>query len=285
MLNESKIFWDNLERIKDYKLIDDEKLCALLGMSLPEFRRFKKVRAFLPLDAIYQLAENYNFHFEDLLNSNFVLKEDALPLMEKYRKASYSGVLPLRNIVNYVEVNKGLRAKTNLLRKFQLTDDFFMTDGYKTNIHLITDMNQFLGRTYNLKQEDFINMGRRSPFLLGASKLGQKLSQQKTILETVTYFIEECTKLFDHNNKYTVESIRNGFVTIADTPHNDVLIELGIRRHQFSNPETCFTKMGVISSLSYFKQKKHAPISKISSILQGDPANRYVIDLNGLNFK
>ena len=286
MLNEGQIFWNNMERIKDSLLLNDQEFASSLGLSTVDYSKFKNTSKLLPLNCVFEFAEKMNFHFADLMEKDFQLQSiknlnsgsDRIP--DRYNCATYSEIQPIRNIISYLEIVRGLRAKTNLIRKFQLTENFFNNENQKTNIFLISDIVKYLSQTYRFSDAEFLAMGQRTPFVVKGNFLESKLSNQKTVEEVVSAFFEECTHLFDKNYHYKISSMRNGQAIIEAAPIKHVLEELKIDSSNFGNEEACLTRMGVISSMTHYKFKKNVPITRLSSLQKGDKSNRYLLDLN-----
>jgi hypothetical protein len=285
MLNEKQIFWNNLKRIQDSLLMNEDEFAKVLGLGTTEYNNHRKSGKLLPLNCVFEFAEKMNFHFEDLLTENFKVQSTKnvngtfAGIPDRYAYATHSEIQPIRNIINYLEMVRGLRAKTNLIRKFQLTEDFFSNEQQKTNIFLISDIVQHLAKTYNFSTEEFIAMGHRTPFVSKSTFLHDKLSTPDTITDVVSIFFEECTHLFDKNYHYRISSMDNEQAIIEALPRKHVLKELMIKSLDFGNEKVCLTRMGVISSMSYYKYGINAPISKISSLQAGDKSNKYVLDL------
>lgn len=274
-----------MERIKDSLLFSDQEFADSLGLSLKEYLKFRQAVKMLPLNCVFEFAEKMNFHFEDLLAQDFKLnslriKENDIPVPERYTYATYSEVLPIRNIINYLENVRGLRAKTNLIRKFQLTEEFFNRENQKANIFLISDITTYLKKTYNFTDAEFLAMGHRTPHVVKGNFLRDKLTAPKSIEEVVSCFFEECTDLFDKNYDYKIFSMHNGQAVIDATPIKHVIEELGVGMSEFSNEEACLTRLGVLSSITWYKYGKNAPVTKIASVLDGDNSNRYLFDMN-----
>lgn len=286
LLNESEIFWRNLEKIKNTLLLDDSGFAGTLGLSLKEYIKLRDSSTFLPLDCMFEFAEKMNFHLEDLMSKDFKMKTEVkksngeFVLGERYSYATYSEIQPLRNIINYLELVRGERAKINLIRKFQLTEEFFAQTEQKTNINLITDIVAYMDKTYRFSDSEFIGMGQRTPFVTKSTYLSDKLSHHKTVQDVVSSFFEECTHLFDQNYHYRISSMESDQAIIEAIPRNYVLDEMKIKRQDFGNEKLCLTRMGVISSMTYFKYGTNAPITKIASLQNGDMSNRYLVDLS-----
>lgn len=286
LLNESEIFWRNLEKIKTTLCLDDQGFSITLGLTLKNYLKLREKKAFLPLDCMFEFAEKMNFHIEDLMTNDFKMKESLknqsgeFVLGERYSYATYSETQPLRNIVNYLEMVRGERAKINLIRKFQLTEEFFSQTQQKANIHLITDIVSYLDKTYSFTDNEFMAMGQRTPFVTKNSFLKDKLTNHKNVQDVVSIFFEECTHLFDQNYHYRISSMAGDDAVIEATPRSYVLDELKVKSSEFGTEKICLTRMGVISSLTYYKYGINAPIIKISSLQNGDQSHRYHMDLS-----
>ena len=154
-LSENIILWRNLERIKDQLLLDDSEFAQFLDIPYQEYLRNKNKQLFLPLTCMFEFSEKLNLHFEDLLSSEFKLNSTItnnnrdMILADRYSIASYSKTKPILNIINYLEIHRGVRAKINLLRKFQLTEEFILNQENNTNIFLISDIAKYLTNLYN----------------------------------------------------------------------------------------------------------------------------------------
>lgn len=283
MLNENQIFWSNLEKLKDSLLLDDLEFAGTLGLSYEEYLKCRKNAYFLPLNCVFEFAEKMNFHFEDLLKEEFKLNIEKssghVILSDRYTYATYSEIQPLRNIISYLEMVRGMRAKINLIRKFNLTEDFFNNEQQRVNIHLISDIVRHLSLTYKFTDKEFKAMGHQTPFVVKSDFLKNKLTVPKNVEDVVSTFFEECTHLFDMNYHYKINSMVDNHVIIDATPRKHVLDELKIDRSEFGNREACYTRMGVISSMTYFKYGLNAPITQIASLQNGDTANRYLMDM------
>lgn len=245
----------------------------------------KSTQAYLPVDCIYQLSEKLNFHFEDLMTPDFKLLHDParsgnqLPIPEKYTIASYSKLTPTTNIIAYLEKTRGPQAKINLLRKFQLSEDYFLNEQNRTNIHLISDVVKYLAGTYQFSENEFINMGKQTPFSATGKIISQKMAGQTKINDIVEFFFTECGPLFDKNCDYRITDIVNDFAIMEAIPNKDVMEELKIKPHEFGNETVCLTKLGCISSFSWFNFKRYARVEKLTSVYEGDATNKYLIDL------
>lgn len=225
----------------------------------------------LPLNALFELAERMNFHFEDLLKDDFVLKYDPdanRPLMDRYTLAPHSQTRPIINILNYVELTKGARVKTNLIRKFQLSEDYIKQEQNKANILLITDIVKYLSNNHDFKKSDFLSIGRRMPFISNNNILKNKLTDHDTAFDILECFIYECTRLFDTNCTYKISEKSGDSAVVEVLPNKNVVDELMIDMNLFGNEEVCLTRMGNISSVMYYKYGRNAQVKKSARFIQ-----------------
>lgn len=283
LLNETQIFWSNLDKIQDQLLLSEREFAESMGIKHRIFLTSKNKNKMLPLNALFELAEKMNFHLEDLLRSDFVFKYDPEknhPLMERYTIATHSQTRPIINILNYVEMTKGVRAKTNLIRKFQLSEDFIKEEKNKTNILLITDIVKYLSNNHGLLSNDFLAIGRRMPFIENNNILKDILTNHKTALDVLECFIYDCTRLFDTNCTYRICEASEEHAVVEVIPNINVVDELKINKSFFGNEEVCLTRMGNISSVMYYKYKRNAQIKKVSSIHSGNNSNKYLLDIS-----
>lgn len=286
LLNEREIFWANIEKIKNSLFLDDQEFAATIGLGLKDFLKCKKKSEFLPLNCMFEFAEKMNFHLEDIMTTNFNFKQETKTktgkflLDERYSYATYSETRPLRNIISYLQMVRGERAKINLIRKFQMTEDFFTQTEQKTNIFLITDIVNHLDKTYKFTDAELIRMGQRTPFTTENTFLNDRLTKHKNVQDVVASFFEECTHLFDKNYHYKISTLADEYAIIEAAPRKYVLDELKISTTDFGSEKVCLTRMGIISSMTYYKYGVNAPVSKISSLHNGDQSHRYYVDLS-----
>ena len=282
MPNERQLFWFNLDHIKDKLNLSDEAFAKYIGVSFGQYKKCRENLAFLPTAVVYELAEKCNFHFADLLTPNFELnftggEQFEKPLPDRYTTAAYSKLAPTKNIINYLEKTRGRRAKLNLIRKFQLSEEYLGDVSNRANIHLISDVVKYLAETYQFTEKEFIAMGQQTPFTIDILK--DKLSDHKDIYGVLDAFFAECTQIFDKNCDYRITDIVNDFAIIEGSPRKEVLDELKVRPEEFGNEEVCLTKMGCISSMTYFKYRRYGRMEKLTSIYAGDASNTYLLDL------
>lgn len=264
-------------------LLSHTDFAASMGMRSADYMASKLKEKFLSVDAVYELGEKMNFHFSDLLTSDFVLNydpNDKRPLGNRYNSATFSHTRALINILNYVELTKGTRAKINLLRKFQLSEEFIKQENNKANYLLITDVTKYLTTQLGFTQKDFLAIGRRMPFLSHSAVLKSKLSEHKAATEILECFIYECTTLFDTNCTYRISHMNSDEAVVEVVPNKHVVDALRLNMIDFGNEEVCLTKMGNISSTMYFRYGRNARVKKISSIHQGSESNKYLFDLS-----
>lgn len=283
LLSETQNFWRNLEKIQEQLLLNEVEFAASMGIKHNEYLTFKAKKQMLPINAIFELAEKMNFHFEDLISADFVLKQDPdanRPLIDRYTLATHSQTRPIINILNYVELTKGIRVKTNLIRKFQLSEDFIKQEQNKANILLITDIVKYLSVNHNFQKADFLSIGRRMPFISNNSILRDALTNHKTAFDILDCFVYECTRLFDTNCSYRISEKADDYAVVEVLPNKNVVDELKIDTNLFGNEEVCLTRMGNFSSVMYYKYGKNAQVKKISSIHSGDQSNKYLLDLS-----
>ncbi len=282
--SQNNIFWNNLEKIKDVLLLNDIEFATYLKMKQEEYFSLKKKSATLPIDCLFELAEKHNFHLEDLLlKEDFSIKyspKGEKPLLDRYTVAPHSQTRAIINILNYLELSKGSRAKVNLIRKFQLSEDYIKNENNNANVLLISDILKYLGKNHAFKEADYLGIGRRMPFLENNKILKEKLSVHQSAHDILECFVYECTKLFDANCTYTISEARTDYAIIDVLPNKNVVDELRLDNHEFGNEELCLTKMGNFSSTMYFKFGQNAEIKKISSIHDGHSTNQYLVDLS-----
>lgn len=281
---DNQLFWRNLEKIKDVLLLNDVEFAASMGLKLEEYLSCKKKNSTLPIDALFGLAEKLNFHLEDLLlKSDFTVNYNPhaqQPLLDRYTLAPHSQTRAIINILNYVELTKGTRAKINLIRKFQLSEEYIKNEKNQANVLLISDILKYLGTNHNFKKADYIGIGRRMPFLENNHILKDKLSIHRTAYEILECFVYECTQLFDTNCTYTIAEATTDYAIIDVRPNRNVVDELRLDNKNFGNEELCLTKMGNFSSAVFYKYGKNAQIKKINSIHSGHKTNQYLLDLS-----
>lgn len=125
--DDSQVFWSNLEKIQNQLLLGDSEFSLLFGMDAAELKKQRLNSNILTEDRFDELSEKMNFGFDDLFNKNFNIQYNPhkkAPLLNKYNVATYSHTRPILNVFNYVEMKNGERAKVELLREFQLSEDF-----------------------------------------------------------------------------------------------------------------------------------------------------------------
>jgi hypothetical protein len=185
------------------------------------------------------------------------------------------------NLINYVRETRGPRAYADLLRRFKLSPRFF-TPEQRTNVLLISDVAMYLEGAYGFSDAEFMAMGRRTPQNPNVKhfNLKEKLCWQKDIQTTLEYFVNECAGLFDTNFDYKIHSLNEGHALIDATLRPSVSEELGVAPSEIGNEKVCYSRMGVFSSVSWYKYARFASITKVSSIHRGDRTNRYLMDLS-----
>lgn len=280
-LNESQIFWRNIEKVKDNKLLDDAQFAKELQMDLKEYLKIRGSSSLLPLDVAFLFAEKFNFHFGDLLKKDFKLKSgsETTALLDRYTPACYSQTKPIMSIMHYLEQVRGPRAKVNVLRKFQLSEEFLLNDKHKANIFLVSDIANYIQSTFKFSDNDFILMGQTTPFVTDNNFLRNKLTGHTSVQKMFTYFFDECTHLFDQNCDYTVEVMNKDYAIIAAIPKRAVMEELNVGPEQFGSSPSSLSRAGIISSMTMFQYNINAPVTKISSMYHGDNYDRYLLDL------
>lgn len=280
---ENIIFWNNLEKIKNLLQFDDVDFSKSMGIHFEEYDNLKASSKTLPVDCLFELAEKMNFHLEDLLlKDDFSLNYNPhaqVPLLERYRPAPHSQTRAIINILDYLERVRGTRAKINLIRKFQLSEDYIKNEHNQANVLLISDIVKYLAVKHNFTKADFVGIGRRMPFLTNNKILKEKLADKRNAHEILDCFVYECTKLFDTNCTYKISELNSNYAVINVEPNKNVLEELQIPFEKFGNEELCLTKMGNFSSTMYYKYGKNAQIKKISSIHDGQKTNKYLLNL------
>lgn len=283
LLSETLIFWSNLEKIQTQLLLNEAEFATFMGFQYKDYLNFKVNKKTLPLSAIFELAEKLNFHLEDLLKKDFVFKHDPntnRPLMERYTLATHSKTRAIINILSYVELIKGTRAKINLIRKFQLSEDYIKQEQNNANIFLISDIVKYLSKNHAFKKADFISIGRRMPFLSNNDILRDTLTDHKTAFDILDCFVYKCTRLFDTNCTYRISEKCDEYAVVEVIPNRDVVDELMTDINSFGNEELCLTRMGNFSSAMYYKFGQNAQVKKISSIHSGNKSNKYMLDLS-----
>lgn len=280
-LNEGQIFWRNIEKVKDSQLLDDVQFAKELQMDIKDYLKIRGTAELLPLDVAFIFAEKFNFHFEDLFKKDFKLKagSSTTALLDRYNHANYSHTKPIMSIMHYLEQVRGSRAKVNVLRKFQLSEEFLQNDTHKANIFLISDIATYIQSTFKFSDNDFVLMGQTTPFVTDNAFLKNKLTGHDSVQEMFSYFFEECTHLFDKNCNYALEVMNDEYAIIAAIPKKAVMEELQVNPIQFGSNPSSLSRAGIISSMTMFQYNMNAPVTRISSMYHGDKCDRYLLDL------
>lgn len=281
-------FWKNISLVQEALLLDDEAFALFIGLDHLEFIKCKN-RFVLPLVNLIELEDRLDFDYrklfseqidvDQLINAQVATEQ----LSDRYSVATYSRTAPIRNILDYLKETKGIRSKIDLLKRFNLSPAFFKDENQTTNIHLISDIVQYLKFYQDLKDQEFIAMGRRTPFTLKSNVLEEKLIGKKNVQETLECFFQECTHNFDRNYIYTLQKLEKDYALIDASPRREVMEELEVDESEFGNETACLTRMGVISSVTWYKHKEFATLTKIDSIYKGGKSNRYLMDLTPFN--
>lgn len=280
--NERKLFWLNLDKIRDILVLSDAQFAQYIGINYSEYTKSKSTHTFLPLDCVFELSEKLNFHFVDLFNPDFKLLYNTgnEQVSERYTIAPYSSLNPTLNILSYLEKTRGTRAKINTLRKLQLSENYILNTQNKTNINLINDTVHYLAETYQFSDDEFLSMGKQTPFSQLGNIIGPQLNgPEKDVVDVLETFVYECTPLFDTNCDYKLTEVRDNYAIMAGFPKKDVLEELKSLPSTFGNEKVCLTKMGCLSSFSWFQYNRYAEVKKIASTNDGHSSNEYLIDL------
>ncbi len=287
MKEEIENFWMNLNKIQAILLKSDKEFATYLGINYSQFSKKKATADWLPLNAVFECAEKLNFHFNDLLQKNFSIDailshvQGKTALLDKYSIAPYSKTRQTVNVLNYLAQSRGERAKINLLRKFQLSDDFILNSNQDVNIHLFIDIVKYMGETHGLTQEEFFQVGRMTPFTSINTDIQQELKDKRNCREMMEFlFSNSITERFDRNFLYKIESLNDEYAIIEARPNKLVMEELRVRPKEFGSEDVCLTRMGVFSSLPWFKYKHYSQVTKISSIYAGGNTNFYKMDLS-----
>jgi hypothetical protein len=285
MLAENQNFWDNLGKIQNALLSSDEDFSQFLDVNHDYFIQQRNTLSFLPLGCVFELAERLNFHFEDLLKDNFSTKgiisrsQGNYSLLEKYSVATYAKTRHIANVIKYLEHSRGERAKINFMRKFQLTDEFIASEKSSVNILLATDIMNYLTSAYQFTNAEFIKIGQMTPFTTMNKDIQEALLTKKNIYGSVEYFFDELSARFDKNCTYRIDNMNSDYAIIEAKSNKYVVEELAVLHTQFGSESVCATRMGLISSLTWYKYKQFVPMKKIASVYKGDRSNLYLMDL------
>lgn len=272
-------FWKNLNHLQRVLLLSNDEFLKNVGIDSSDFEKLYLRKELLPLEIVFKLSEKFNFYAFDLFNEDFVYEDKKqFELLEKYRKAQYSKIRPILNILDFLRIKRGDRAVVNLMRKFQLREEFLKNPDNQANIFLITDVVSYLKDTFAFSDYEFYQMGLRTPFVDYSGAIVSEISKAPTMKEAYTYFVEELSKKFDLNFKYSISKLSDSEMIIDSTPNLDVLRELNVSNSQFGSEAVCLTRMGVISSISMINHKNPAKVEKIQSIYNGGSFNRYRVE-------
>jgi hypothetical protein len=273
---EKKNFWRNLDLIKDHLLFDEDQFAIYLGVSSSYLRKKKMSNSLLDLICVVELTEKINVHLEDLfksdfkLNSSFVNNIYKMNLDARYNIATHSKTRSIANILSYLEKNVGLRAKFNVLRKFQITEDFINNDSSNVNVMLITDIINYLKYSYEMDDGHFYAMGQMTSKVSQNKFIKDQLIGLRSVTETFDFFVEMFAAKFDTNNTYRLLKNNSNSIVLEARPNKGVIEELGVTPETFGNESVCASKMGVLSTITDYKFGVCLPVKKLSSIYRGD---------------
>jgi hypothetical protein len=286
-LGEGDIFWHNIGKIQDQLLLNDHDFSNLLEIDLSEYKNLHNSKKMLSIEKVYPLAERLNFHLEDLFDLNFQLKieQKTSGLLPRYDYAKHSNTLPILSLINYIESEKGMRAKVNILRKFQLSENFLSDPTNKTNVFLVADISEYISKTFMFTDSDFIKMGRTTPAIHTSSFLKNELTGHETVQSMYSHFFDTCTNLFDKNSNYAIENFTQDTLTISATPKKEILEELEIDSSLFGNKFSSLNRAGIISSMTKFAYFNSAPIKKTACLYNGSFRDEYLLDLSAFKEK
>ena len=136
-------------------------------------------------------------------------------------------------------------------------------------------MFQYLGKN-GFTNQDFVEMGAYSVVENSKTKLGNLVSDLKTPAQIYEKLVYEYQAFFEQNCDYGIESLgKTGCV--MSYRWKPELIE-SLKTEKIGSVETCFTKMGIFTSVPGFLGLPKASVKKIACVYAGDPSCLYQID-------
>lgn len=290
-VTEANIFWGNLERVRNTLLLNEFEFAEYLDVSEEFYKTRRKRQHFLPVYCLHQLASVYGFLFEDLLKSDFDVSSiinidnSSNTLGERYSYATFSTTIPILNIINYIESEKGISVKVDVFKRFGLSSTFFNDPTLKTNLHLISDINFYLKTYHGLQDMEFRLMGEQFVKTMSRTKLETPFKEARTLQEIISIFIEDISVQLDQNYHYQISKLTEDFAVIDSIPRKRLIEELGVPADLISNEVTCLTKMGLMASVTSLYNGTKAKVTKIDSLFSGGSSNKYLIDFSTCNSK
>lgn len=202
----------------------------------------------------------------------------ATALPERFAKSAYSKVRTSSHLLDYIEMHLGWRARSQVLRRFQLNDSIFADLDYEINVLFISELCERLHRE-GMPLESFYEMGKLSVIsnLNGSlSTLFSKEPGPKSLYERC--FNELISKYYDRNFDYRLASLGDDRCVVFAKPREQVLDEL--RLCALGNSATCAARAGTFASLTGYLGLPDAEVIESECIHRGGSHCRYDIDFH-----
>lgn len=286
-----QILCKNLLKIKLALGLSHSELSQILEISEYDLNQILNFKRTPTLTQMYSLGEHFKFHAMDLLEESFDLKQllsnylKTNKLPEKYSCATYSKIGPIINVLNYIERNRGIIARTNILRHFQITDELLLRQDLTTNILLITDIANYAKEIFQLTEDEFFLMGQLTPEQALGNIIKSKLSGVKTISDNLECFFSECTHLFDTNCTYKIVSMNSELAIVSALANRKVIEELKVNPLSFGNKFVCSSRMGVISTITKYNFNQNMLMTKYPSSPREGMSTQYMLDFSRIKKK
>jgi hypothetical protein len=275
---------ETLERLRESTFLSDEEWSDCLQLS-PS--RYHSLKAQNKIALSNQVLEDFSGLIdltpEAIISGNIDFKTVAKRqnghasfLPERYSVSAHSKIRTSSHLLDYIEIFHGWRARSRILRHFQLNESIFANLDREISIQFLADLCAHLS-SMGIGLSDFYEIGKYSVVSNSNNAVGdlfRKTKDPKTAYEKC--FTEIIGSYYDKNSIYTLKKLARFSCVLEAKPHPLVMDEL--REKNPGSAAACTSRGGGFASIMCYIGAPESVVKETTCIHRGDAFCTYEIN-------
>jgi hypothetical protein len=273
----------SLEQLREVAKTELPFWTDLLGLTDVEYQNVRRGVQPISVVSLVNLAQYLGISLDSLSQGEIDLQAIAAKFAgddryvpERYTTCTFSKRWGSLNLLNYAESFFGWELKHRAIRRLQLPETFFSDPNQPVNVHLISDLCEFMHKT-GWQDEQFFLVGAHSLVTYLDSPIGKWLSKKRGPAELFQALTEEVLPQHIENNfSYRLASLDSVSCVIEIFQDKNIADGLGI--HALGNSQFCSTRAGLSASIPGYLGLPFANVMETKCVHRGDAFCRHEVD-------
>jgi len=283
MQKTSKNLLEVLGRIRVTLNLSHFHWSEILELTKSQYNKIYSGTKHIPLHSVLEISERYNLSLELIMENKvdyFAVAAFASGnlnyIHDKYKISAHSRNRTAIILLDYLERRRGWRARADVLRSFQLSEQAFSDSDGNINILFYDELMTYVSNRFHFQKETFWEMGIHSIVFNKNTPLGREFSRVKNPSMIYERMFGDLLILYEKNCNYKITTLSDTQCVVECYSKADVAEALKLKN--LGNPSICNWKAGIFMSAPGYLNLPFASAKEVACVHEDSACCRFIIE-------